>query len=123
MKRRILDELRLTEISGVDKPCQEGARVAIMKRADDGMDANLSHIEYRIATINNTVQDLEKDWSDAARRAAALAQRTRRRVRHVPHVTRGAHTQVLYGQAGKLEMARSALDVILGIRPKPKKGS
>jgi hypothetical protein len=33
-KRRVLDKLLLTEISGVDRPCQEGARVAIMKRKE-----------------------------------------------------------------------------------------
>src|ERR1044072_9798721 len=33
MKRRILEELTMTEISGVDRPCQEGARVALFKRA------------------------------------------------------------------------------------------
>ena len=32
MKRRILRKLKITEISGVDRPCQEEARVTIMKR-------------------------------------------------------------------------------------------
>ena len=41
MKRRILEKLVLEEISGVDRPCQEGARVAIMKRAMDERDKNL----------------------------------------------------------------------------------
>lgn len=33
-RKRILDKIKLTEISGVDRPCQQGARVAIMKRAE-----------------------------------------------------------------------------------------
>lgn len=39
-KRRILEKIKLTEISGVDKPCQEGALVTIMKRADDEVDTS-----------------------------------------------------------------------------------
>lgn len=74
MKRRILDELVMTEISGVDRPCQEGARVAIMKRAEDEF-AGLGHLEYRIAMLKNQVDDLEKNWSVAARLAAAAARR------------------------------------------------
>lgn len=35
MKRRVLEKLKLTEISGVDRPCQQHATVAIMKRAAD----------------------------------------------------------------------------------------
>lgn len=34
-KRRILHKLKMTEISAVDRPCQEGAKMTIMKRADD----------------------------------------------------------------------------------------
>jgi hypothetical protein len=34
-KRRILREFRIAEISAVDRPAQEGALMAIMKRADD----------------------------------------------------------------------------------------
>ena len=32
-KRRILEKIGIAEISAVDHPCQEHARVAIMKRA------------------------------------------------------------------------------------------
>jgi len=35
-ERRVLSKVRLSFISGVDRPAQEGARVMIMKRADDG---------------------------------------------------------------------------------------
>lgn len=35
MKRRILEELQIDEISGVDRPCQEHALVTIMKRATE----------------------------------------------------------------------------------------
>lgn len=34
-KRRVLTELRLDKIAAVDRPCQEGATVAIIKRASD----------------------------------------------------------------------------------------
>ena len=39
-RKRVLREFRIDEISGVDRPAQEGAHVAIMKRADpeDGAD-------------------------------------------------------------------------------------
>lgn len=33
MTKRILHKLKLTEVSAVDRPCQEGARMVIMKRA------------------------------------------------------------------------------------------
>lgn len=32
-KRRILHKIKLTEISAVDRPCQEHAKMTIMKRA------------------------------------------------------------------------------------------
>jgi hypothetical protein len=32
--KRILHKITITEISAVDKPCVEGARAVIMKRAD-----------------------------------------------------------------------------------------
>lgn len=35
MTRRIMRTLKLTEISAVDRPCQEGARMTIMKRVTD----------------------------------------------------------------------------------------
>lgn len=38
-KRNIMREFRMTEISGVDTPAQEGARVAIMKRAEPTQEA------------------------------------------------------------------------------------
>ena len=34
MPRKILREFKIDEISGVDNPAQEGARMVIMKRAD-----------------------------------------------------------------------------------------
>ena len=37
MKRRVLEKLKITEISAVDRPCQEHATVAIMKR-DESFD-------------------------------------------------------------------------------------
>ena len=34
MTRKILRQLKIDEISGVDNPAQEGAQMVIMKRAD-----------------------------------------------------------------------------------------
>jgi hypothetical protein len=73
-RRRILEKLTLTEISGVDRPCQEGARVTIMKRdfsaEQTGVGKSVDDLAARITKIK---QQLEK-WSDASR-AAAIANR------------------------------------------------
>lgn len=45
--KRILHELKITEISGVDRPCQEGARVAILKAAPS-VDLDLLKLRCRI---------------------------------------------------------------------------
>lgn len=65
MPKRVLEKLKLTEISGVDRPCQEGARVAIMKRAkmkgectEEEMRARIKKLEERLAQL----QDLTKAW-------------------------------------------------------------
>lgn len=54
MKRRILDKLLLTEISGVDRPCQEGARVAIMKR-DTSFDDRVVKLQARIKSLRKSI--------------------------------------------------------------------
>ncbi len=51
-KRRILRTLKLVEISGVDRPCQGGATVAIMKRAPT---PDLSHLRKRILKLRTSV--------------------------------------------------------------------
>ena len=42
MKRRILHHIKIHEISGVDRPAQEGAQVVIMKRTDADRTGNLA---------------------------------------------------------------------------------
>lgn len=58
-RRRVLEKLKLTEISGVDNPCQEGARMVIMKRAEDDVSKKLG--------AGATAEDYIKDFvnSDA----------------------------------------------------------
>lgn len=53
--KRILHKLKLTEISGVDRPCQEGALVTIMKR-----DQRLDKLQERINKLRAKVHALEK---------------------------------------------------------------
>src|SRR5437868_55860 len=55
-RRRILHELSIGKIAAVDRPCQEHARMTLMKRADNE-------------------DDVDKAWSDEARAAAAAARR------------------------------------------------
>lgn len=57
MKRRILEDLKITEISGVDRPCQEGAIVTLMKRAPDPKTDTLS---ARLAKLKKQVDLLKK---------------------------------------------------------------
>src|SRR4051794_4523271 len=55
-KRRILEKLKILEVSGVDKPAQEGALVALLKRQNSKQetekmtDAELLEIEVRDLT-------------------------------------------------------------------------
>lgn len=52
-KKRILTDFRLDKISAVDNPCQEGARVAIIKRKEDNMDTvTKKEHEDAIAKLN-----------------------------------------------------------------------
>ena len=88
-KRRVLEKLKLTEISGVDRPCQEGARVAIMKRAPDrieGADAlalRVERLHRQMALLNKFDPHQPRDeggrWSEvgaAAGRLGAAVTRT-----------------------------------------------
>lgn len=77
MKRRVLSKIKLTEISAVDRPCQEHARVAILKRApgnhqgDDHMpddtevveelEAQVTDLEAQIADLNKQLDALTKE--------------------------------------------------------------
>jgi hypothetical protein len=58
-RKRILDKLVLTEISGVDRPCQEGAHVAIMKRKETTMD-EVQELEGAVLDLEARVQELNK---------------------------------------------------------------
>ena len=67
-KRRILHKLKLTEISAVDRPCQEGARMTIMKRAPE---------QGTPTALENRVSVLAKKAEEMSQRALLLrAQRT-----------------------------------------------
>lgn len=48
-KKRILTDFRLDKISAVDNPCQEGARVAIIKRKDDNIMDTITKKEHEDA--------------------------------------------------------------------------
>ena len=66
-KRRVLTKLRLTEISAVDRPCQEHARVAIMKRNttedrtmnDEDLDA-IAELMARVDDAEARTAELQK---------------------------------------------------------------
>jgi hypothetical protein len=60
-ERRILEKLVLTEISGVDNPCQEGARVAIMKRKEpnvntEELEGSVIDLEAQVAHLNKQIE-------------------------------------------------------------------
>lgn len=76
-RRRILEKLELTEISGVDRPCQEGAKVTIMKR-DTPEEVRTAALQKRIASLKeqiakfdpNQARDQQGRW---ARTGATIA--------------------------------------------------
>ncbi len=57
IRRRILQELRLDKIAAVDKPCQEGAVMAIMKRAPDEADGGSNYTPLQKETSMNDFRD------------------------------------------------------------------
>lgn len=67
-KRRILHKLRITEISAVDNPCQEHARMVIMKRAPIERVVTKAQrrlrIAGRLAILKSNIQELNKDASN-----------------------------------------------------------
>ena len=85
MRRRVLEKLQLTEISAVDRPCQEGARWAIMKRAEDSTVA----LEKRIAKARESLalvkysasqpRDDDGRWTDGISSAVSNAADAARR--------------------------------------------
>jgi hypothetical protein len=64
-KRRVLEKLIITEISGVDNPCQEGASVAILKRRDDTMSGKTEELEARIIELNKTLAAVSEEADKA----------------------------------------------------------
>lgn len=57
-KKRILRDFRLDKIAAVDNPCQEGARVAIIKRKDDDM----NEIEKLKKEHDEAIAKINGDW-------------------------------------------------------------
>ena len=49
-RKRIMREFRIDEISGVDNPAQEGARVAVMKRDDGEAQSPCGRLKRALAT-------------------------------------------------------------------------
>jgi len=70
-KRRILEKLKITEISGVDRPCQEGARVTIMKREDPKVN-KLHALEDRVLVLKNRADALTEHLANRAEPAAPI---------------------------------------------------
>jgi hypothetical protein len=68
MKRRILEKLKMTEISAVDRPCQEDARVAILKRADEPNERK--EINVDTTELVGAVIDLEAKMAHLAKTLA-----------------------------------------------------
>lgn len=85
MKRRVLHKLKITDISSVDFPCQEHARMVIMKRAPAG-EARTLALGARLLKLQDSADLLkaqldayeppvQKFWGIAARLAAQEARR------------------------------------------------
>jgi hypothetical protein len=68
-KRRIITKLKIDEISGVDRPCQQGAVVTIMKRRED--DAPIIKLKEPPMDFERTVDAIRA--RDKCSRTAALS--------------------------------------------------
>lgn len=69
-RRRVLRQIKLTEISGVDRPAQEGALVTIMKRADPderSKENDMNHIDE----LEGQILDLEAQVEHFAKQLGA----------------------------------------------------
>ncbi len=60
MKRRILEEIKIDEISGVDKPAQQHALVTIMKRAPEGIEDTPNKQKEPPMQFDQTVETIRK---------------------------------------------------------------
>lgn len=74
MKRRVLHTIKLNAIAAVDRPCQEGARVAIIKRESDDMEkkehddaiaALKAEHKTEVDAINKKLADLADELAKA----------------------------------------------------------
>lgn len=70
-KRKIMRSFKLDEVSAVDKPAQEGATMALMKRKDDGddlvvkiLDAFLTNNDFT-KSVSKRVEKTDKDYFSA----------------------------------------------------------
>ena len=70
-RRRILEKLKIDEISGVDRPAQEGAVVTIMKRSreQEPTMTKLNDLEDSILILRDRVDVLNKNLTDRAQPA------------------------------------------------------
>jgi hypothetical protein len=125
-RRRILTEFSLDKIAAVDRPCQEGALVTLMKSAAL---SESERIEALTKQFDESVRII-KVWSAAARAAALLARRALRgsRVgaryvrRNRKKIVRGATREVAEGvaqEAGK-KGAEEAITRVQAHRAKQK---
>lgn len=105
MRRRVLEKLILTEISGVDLPCQEGARVAIMKRDYSGDRTVLLQKRIDALKMSLTKFDPDKHPHDARGRWATVSSAAGRAIRATGRALRATGSAVWAGyRALPLEM-------------------
>lgn len=65
MKRRVLEKIKISEISAVDRPCQEGATVRIMKRQEPHMH-DAGELTGRLLDLQAKVEHLSKQIAERA---------------------------------------------------------
>ena len=68
-KRRILEKIEIDEISGVDRPCVEHARVAIMKRAQEPKMNSFAALEDSVLILKDKVDVLNQNLAARVERA------------------------------------------------------
>lgn len=90
-RRRILDEIQIDEISGVDRPCQQPALVTIMKR-NPTVDASTKRKEP-VMDFETTYQELIKVELLAGAPAAVAGQRVLQKYGAHSNVSRIQKTQ------------------------------
>ena len=72
-KRRILEKIKLDEISGVDRPCQPHALVTIIKRREQEPTMNsFAQLEDRALVLKDRVDVLTKNMAERPEPAAPI---------------------------------------------------